>query len=226
MKKLICWILMCSMMLSLLPVMALTAHAEPANQPEIPFRFPSDYIVARFHASFEGGAPHYVDRTVKDSISGKSSPTTEVLENAFDGNTASKYLTTFAADGSCLVEIKLAAATKVTTYLIASANDEPARDPAAWTLYGSANGSSWTVVDAETNVTFTDRFEQKLFTVDSPATYPYYKLVVTKIKGSNPYLQYSELMLNPVDLSGGANEPKREENQLYGSLHEIGRAHV
>ncbi len=220
MKKLICWFLLCSFIFSLLPATAFTtsANSETEPQAQIPFLFPSDYITTRFHASFEGGMPHYVDRTIRDSISGKVSPTTEVLENAFDGNTSSKYLTTFAADGSCLVEIKLAAATKVTTYLIASANDEPARDPAAWTLYGSANGSSWTVVDTENNVTFANRFEQKLFTVDSPATYQYYKLVVTKIKGSNPYVQYSELMLNPVDLSGGANEPDREENKLYGSL--------
>ncbi|MBR4868812.1 MAG: discoidin domain-containing protein, partial [Clostridia bacterium] len=212
MKKLVSLMLIIGIITSIIGVIPFVATAQTSPQGEIPFDFPSTYITPRFQASFEGGAAHYVDRTIKESVTGKASPTSEVLENAFDGNTATKYLTHFAGDGSCSVEIKLISPVTVNTYLIVSANDVPERDPAEWTLYGSTNGVSWTAVDTERGVVFNSRFEQKVFSVDTPAAYQYYKFVVTKVNTNNTYLQYAELMLNPVHQSNPI------ENTLYGSL--------
>ena len=51
----------------------------------------------------------------------------------------------------------------VGSYSIFSANDRPERDPSHWLLEGSNDGAGWTQLDEQQNVTFDERFQQKVF---------------------------------------------------------------
>jgi hypothetical protein len=78
--------------------------------------------------------------------------------------------------------------------------DPKPMDPASWTLSGSNNGTTWTVIDTKTGVNFSGRGETLEFSTSSNTTsYEYYRLDVTN--GGGSALQYAE-----VELWGDATE--------------------
>ena len=66
-------------------------------------------------------------------------------------------------------------------YCITSANDSPDRDPKAWRIEGSENGTRWTVLDTRTNQIFDKRFQKKFYELENATAYQYYRLSVTGI---------------------------------------------
>lgn len=82
------------------------------------------------------------------------------------------------------------------SYSITSANDVPERDPNAWTLQGSNDGSNWTTLDTESGQSFTYRYQTKSYSIASPAAYRYYRLNITANAGGASYgVQLSEFAL-------------------------------
>jgi hypothetical protein len=63
----------------------------------------------------------------------------------------------------------------VNGYTITSANDVPSRDPYSWTLEGSNNGTTWTVIDTRSAQDFADRFETRLYEFANNTAYEYYR---------------------------------------------------
>lgn len=55
------------------------------------------------------------------------------------------------------------------------------RDPKSWTFEGSANGSSWTVLDKQVNQTFSARSQTKKYSFENRTAYQYYRVVVSEI---------------------------------------------
>ena len=92
--------------------------------------------------------------------------------NAFDGVAGSYWV---GASGICWLQINLGSASTVGSYSLYS-NGGGA--PLNWTLQGSANGSTWTVVDTETGVSAWNN-DSLTFTLSSPATYQYWRLNIT-----------------------------------------------
>jgi hypothetical protein len=83
----------------------------------------------------------------------------ETTDKLFDGLTTTKWCANndFPTPGSPstyrTVVMRLATdTTEITGYNLCTANDVPARDPVNWTLEASTNGTTWTQVDARTNV--------------------------------------------------------------------------
>ena len=129
----------------------------------------------------------------KNSINAPDGFGNETVENLFDGNTGTKYCT----DANLPLTIKwsMSEPVAVSVYALATANDSPDRDPKAWTLEGSNDGESWTVIDTVTNGELSEeRFRFKEFFCDKPDTYQHYRLVITETKGG-PISQLSEIML-------------------------------
>ena len=109
------------------------------------------------------------------------SPAGEDISKAVDNNTATKYLTFHS---TVWLQWKESSPSTLTKYSITSANDVPGRDPKAWTLYGSNNGTSWTAVNSQTNQAFSARFQKKEYTLTGMASYLYYKLDITANNGA------------------------------------------
>lgn len=75
-------------------------------------------------------------------------------------------------------------------------------DPMNWTLQGSNNGSSFTVIDTRSNESFANRGETREFRIVSPGSYRYYKLNITSNFGSAATVgsQLAEFRLSTVDV--------------------------
>lgn len=116
----------------------------------------------------------------------------EGKEKAFDGNNNTKW---FDYSATTWIQIQYSAAAVYNTYSIVSGNDEPTRDPKAWTLQGSNNGSTWTTLNSQTNQTWTARNQAKAFTFTNSTAYSYYKLNITANNGSAS-TQLSEIILS------------------------------
>lgn len=113
----------------------------------------------------------------------------------------------------------------LSNYMIVSANDSPNRDLKDWVLQGSNDGAfagTWTDIDTQAGVTWSARFERKLFTLGSPATFLHYRLKITA-NYTDTLTQFADLILNPDNnpLTYGAsstptNQPERHFAALDG----------
>ncbi len=77
-----------------------------------------------------------------------NSPPGEGAANAFDGNTGTKYLNFDKKNAG--VTVKLSQGRVVQKFTITTANDFSGRDPTSYKLYGSNNGTNWTLIKQDT----------------------------------------------------------------------------
>jgi predicted alpha-1,2-mannosidase len=120
-------------------------------------------------------------------------PPDEVAANLDDCDVATKWLQ-FAqpSESSPLsVTYRLDSPQVVRRYALSAANDSPGRDPAAWQLQGSQDGSSWTTLDSRTGQSFASRFATNTYDVANDTAYAYYRLLFTANAG-DPLTQLSE----------------------------------
>ncbi len=117
----------------------------------------------------------------------------ECKTRLFDGNTRTKFLT---ESNTSEVYFRLEKSAIISSFKIASANDEPSRDPRDIVLYGSNDKNEWKVIYRASDISFNDRYQEKTFEIaNNTAEYLWYKLNVTKNNGSGNMTQYSELAL-------------------------------
>lgn len=74
------------------------------------------------------------------------------------------------------------ASATVSSYSIVSAPDSPECDPTSWIMYGSSDGSNWTMLDERRSVSFSERGEMLTYEISTPAVYRYYRL---RIRANN-----------------------------------------
>lgn len=115
---------------------------------------------------------------------------------AFDVNPGSKWYHGAAAPAWLSYDFGSSLTQTIKRYAITSANDVPQRDPAAWQLQGSNDGSSWTTLDTRSGETFAYRYQTKTYAISNATAYRYYRLYVTANSGGSGYgVQLSELAL-------------------------------
>lgn len=117
-----------------------------------------------------------------------------------DGNSSTKYCTDID-DKSIWMQYQLENATKVTSYSLTSGNDAQQRDPKSWTLVGSNDLSTWTVLDTQANQTFESRQQTKTYMVYGAESYTYYRLNVSETYGSTTMFQLADWLLYDGHLS-------------------------
>ncbi|ARU50763.1 hypothetical protein CBR64_03875 [Cellulosimicrobium cellulans] len=159
------------------------------------------------------------DRVAHVTASAENAPN-ETADKLADGDVATKWL---AGARTARVTYELDAATTVTAYALSSANDAPGRDPRAWTLQGSPDGTSWTALDARTNQTFSERFQTRGYTVASPGEYRFYRLDITSNSGSDG-TQLAELQLatEPLAATDMTAEVGSGPSSAYTAPSEVG----
>ena len=79
-------------------------------------------------------------------------------------------------------------------YSVSSANDNAGRDPKAWTLMGSDNGTDWVTLDQQTQIAFPNRKTTLFFAFNNKHAYAHYRLVMDGNNGDS-MLQLSEWQL-------------------------------
>ncbi|MDQ0584029.1 GH92 family glycosyl hydrolase [Streptomyces rishiriensis] len=151
---------------------------------------------------YGGGLPGDVtDRVTDLRASTENTAGGEVKENLVDGEAGTKWLA-FASTG--WVEFDLDEPARVSAYALTSANDFAERDPADWTLSGSADGSAWTPLDARSGESFAERFQTRTYTLEAPASaeYRHFRLEVTRNHGAG-ILQLADVRFG----TGGGDAP-------------------
>jgi hypothetical protein len=76
---------------------------------------------------------------------GGNNPANETPDLAVDGNTATKWLDFLKGP----LVLDFGTPVTVDGYYFTTANDATERDPIAWTLEGSADGTNWTLIDSQ-----------------------------------------------------------------------------
>lgn len=102
------------------------------------------------------------DQVTSVTASAENTAGGEIADNLVDGEPGTKWL---AFEPTGRVEFAFAQPVPVVTYALTSANDAPERDPADWTLSGSVDGVSWTVLDRRAGEGFAKRFQTNRYEV-------------------------------------------------------------
>ncbi|MFH9662168.1 GH92 family glycosyl hydrolase [Streptomyces sp. NPDC017248] len=150
---------------------------------------------AKRAAGVDGGYSTGIPGNVTDHVtdvrtSGENTGAGEVGENLADGEPGTKWLT-FAPTG--WAEFDLDQPVRVATYALTSANDYAERDPAAWTLKGSADGTDWKTLDTRSGESFPERFLTRSYDLAEPAEYRHFRLEVTRNNGAPDLLQLADV---------------------------------
>jgi len=139
----------------------------------------------------------------------------ESAKLVLDKLTASKWLTLGGnVTGWLQYQFLGKGAYAINGYRIASANDSPGRDPSAWTIQGSHDGTEWFVIDTRTGESWPERFQYREFAFDNAVAYSYYKMDITANNGDATLTGFSELELLERELPGSAKYVSPAESAL------------
>ena len=122
----------------------------------------------------------YVTRAIPTST---NSPSNEGPANAFDNNPYTKYLNFDKQNAG--VTIQLNAGRVVTSFKLTTANDAVERDPTSYKLYGSNDGSTWTLIQQGSLSLSDNRFSVSSdIAVTNSTAYVYYFMIFPSIKNN------------------------------------------
>ena len=121
---------------------------------------------------------------------------TELIGRVNDGNRISCYRADFTEP--ITITFSYDQPISINTYGITASKSEPTRDPAAWTLEGSNDGTTWTQLDSRTGEVFSQRYATQFYSVETGAPYSTYRLTVDATNGANQ-LQIGEIQLLNLD---------------------------
>jgi PKD repeat protein len=139
-----------------------------------------------------------------------NNPPNETCTNAFDDNSATKWLdfaNAFPATRSSWIQYQYANGLQciVSQYALTTANDSPERDPLLWRLLASNDGgTSWATLDVETNGLSTNRFYRTAFNLTNTLPYNLYRLQidsVANVVGTN-IVAANSVQLSEIELIG------------------------
>jgi hypothetical protein len=136
-----------------------------------------------------------------------NSPPGEGATNAFDGNTSTKYLNFDKKNAG--VTVKLSQGRVVQKFTITTANDFSGRDPTSYKLYGSNNGTNWTLIKQDTLSLSESRYwtSPEIATGNTTAYVYYFILFPTTKSGDGCGLNCDSMQIGEVtyyyDLNDG-----------------------
>ncbi len=119
---------------------------------------------------------------------------------ALDNIVDSKWLTFNPSGGAYGFRFASGQRHAVNGYTITSANDSAERDPYSWTLWGSNNGTTWTVVDMRTAQNFIDRHETRLYEFSNDTAYEFYKFDFLTEYGATGVNQPNSIQIAEIEL--------------------------
>ena len=130
----------------------------------------------------------------------------ETLDKTYDGNLNTKWCFEHH-DKFPIVWQKFVPANQqanpITSYSIASADDVADRDPSAWRLEGSQDGSHWTLLDERKDVpVWPQRNTPQTFAFKNQTVYPFHRFEFLAVHNQAPHFAVAEVTLGtPVKKS-------------------------
>ena len=136
----------------------------------------------------------YAPTSFDASAEGLSS--TELIGRINDGNRTTNYRAAFTEPVS--ITYTFDQPVGINTYGITASKNEPTRDPAAWVLEGSNDGSNWIQLDSRSGELFSQRYATQFYTTERAETYSNYRLTITASNGADQ-IQIGELQLLSIE---------------------------
>lgn len=147
-----------------------------------------------------GGFVDLTDDGGSLDVSNENPNDAENSTHLIDNSMSTKYLIPGGFSGySFTYHSVTGGARMVTKYTLVSGDDAEGRDPKNWTFEGSANGSSWTILDTRTNELFPNRQQARAFRLATPAQYAHYRVSVSANNGSSIAGQITEWQIWGID---------------------------
>jgi len=113
-----------------------------------------------------------------------NSPGSEGPNNAFDNNPNTKYLNFDKKNAG--VTVQLNSGRVVTGFTVTTANDFSGRDPTSYKLYGSNDGSTWTLIKQDSITLSENRFAtSSVVNTGNTTAYAYYFMVFPTTKAGD-----------------------------------------
>jgi len=113
-----------------------------------------------------------------------NSPAGEGPNNAFDNNAGTKYLNFDKKNAG--VTVQLNAGRVVTGFTVTTANDFSGRDPTSYKLYGSNDGSTWTLIKQDSITLSENRFTtSSVISTGNTTAYAYYFMLFPTTKAGD-----------------------------------------
>ena len=110
-----------------------------------------------------------------------------VAARLFDGDLSEGSKVCEIGQTQWWVSAKLPYATAINRYKLGTGNDQAARDPKEWKVYGSNDGENWTELDHRTNQNTPDRSALYTYTFENEVDYGYYKLEIIANRGTDDW---------------------------------------
>ncbi len=121
---------------------------------------------------------------------------TEQITSIYDGSRSTNYRANYTEPIS--ITYSYATPVRVNTYSITASKNEATRDPASWTLEGSNDGETWTLVDQQAEQKFSNRYTTQFYFPETDDAFSIYRLTITSVNGGNQ-LQIGELQLLDIE---------------------------
>ncbi len=140
--------------------------------------------------SLSNGASYSARFSISDS---------EGAAQAFDRDVATKWLDHNEWQGApseenpAWIQVQLAEAQAVNELMITSANDAPERDPATFELLASNDGQHWLALANWVGEEFSERFQQRNFTLNNGLAYTHYRLSISANANNDGLVQIAEV---------------------------------
>jgi hypothetical protein len=149
-------------------------------------------VELRLPSPGRAGAGEITEQVTRVLASGENPGSGEVAANLLDDSVFSKWLT---FSGAARLDFTLGSAAAVGCYELTSANDYETRDPADWTLSGSPDGQTWTVLDTRSGESFAARRLSRVFRIrrSDQAVYRHYRLAISRNAGRAAELQLARV---------------------------------
>ncbi|MBT5910414.1 MAG: tandem-95 repeat protein, partial [Opitutae bacterium] len=129
-------------------------------------------------------------------INSSTSKSTNLAAKAFDDNTSTVWMPKQLALPNVYLQWQFTNPVQVNEYKIMVGDvSAEKRSPKDFTLQGSNDGSSWSSLATENNETGWGADEVRSYSVDSPALYTNYKLLISAAEGTDTYLGLREIEL-------------------------------
>lgn len=111
----------------------------------------------------------------------------------------------------------------VSAYSISTADDniQNDRSPKAWDFYGSDDGQDWKLLHTVTDADFTDNYQTKVFLLEEPAAFTYYKWTVKENDGGwGTQIAEMALLGSVINQAYGENCPATDTSALFDENNE------
>ncbi|MEB3195062.1 MAG: Calx-beta domain-containing protein, partial [Cyanobacteriota bacterium] len=159
----------------------------------------------KLYGTQSSALPKPATATPIDLDSSGSSPPTQSAANAFDNKTSTKYLNSGGINSGVNFTYNLP--TRISSFIITTANDVPGRDPAAYQLYGFSQGSWKLLASGSLQLPSARLTDSTPISLPNLPSLTQYRLIFPRLKANGNVMQIAELKLFGSQSSPSAPPP-------------------